>query len=101
MEARARRAIGRRTWLADVIAQVLLAYHRAPRDRPRELAAYITIVLQERPRPPRVARVRHEPFFHPQTVRAPWPVPTIDTVGDLAERLELDAGQLAWLADVR
>ena len=30
-----------------------------------------------------------------------WPVPRIDTVGDLAARLELDAGQLAWLADVR
>ncbi|HEX6020693.1 MAG TPA: hypothetical protein VFZ00_01775 [Solirubrobacter sp.] len=46
-------------------------------------------------------------------VRAPWPVPRIDTVGELAERLELDTvgelaerleldtGQLAWLADVR
>ena len=43
----------------------------------------------------------HEPIFHPATVRAPWPVPRIDTVGELAERFELDPGQLAWLADVR
>ncbi len=28
-------------------------------------------------------------------------MPAIDTVGDLAERLELDPGQLDWLADVR
>ena len=28
-------------------------------------------------------------------------MPRIDTVGELAERFELDAGQLAWLADVR
>ena len=28
-------------------------------------------------------------------------MPRIDTVGELAERLELDPGQLAWLADVR
>jgi RNA-directed DNA polymerase len=32
---------------------------------------------------------------------SPWPVPRIDAPGDLAEQLELDAGQLAWLADVR
>ena len=30
-----------------------------------------------------------------------WPVARIDTLGDLAEWLELDAGQLAWLADRR
>jgi len=34
-------------------------------------------------------------------VRAPWPVPRIDTQGDLAAFLELEHGQLAWLADVR
>ena len=28
-------------------------------------------------------------------------MPRIDTVGDLAEFLELDYGQLAWLADLR
>jgi RNA-directed DNA polymerase len=30
-----------------------------------------------------------------------WSIARFGTVGDLAERLELDAGQLAWLADVR
>jgi retron-type reverse transcriptase len=30
-----------------------------------------------------------------------FPIAEIETVGDLAEQLELDAGQLAWLADVR
>ena len=48
--------------------------------------------------PPRVLR---EPIFHPQTVRARWPVPRIDTVGDLAAWLALDVGQLEWFADVR
>jgi hypothetical protein len=33
--------------------------------------------------------------------RTRWPVPAIDTTGELAERLELESGQLAWLADVR
>jgi RNA-directed DNA polymerase len=30
-----------------------------------------------------------------------WPIAAIGSVGELAERLELDAGQLAWLADMR
>lgn len=30
-----------------------------------------------------------------------WPLAAIDSVGALAQRLELDPGQLAWLADVR
>jgi hypothetical protein len=33
--------------------------------------------------------------------RSPWPVPEIASPGALAELLELDAGLLAWLADVR
>ena len=101
MAARGRHAVGRRGWLRAVAVEVLAAYKRPPLDRQRELAAYIAIVLEERPRRPRVARVLHEPICHPAVVRAPWPVPRIDTVGDLAERLELDPGQLAWLADVR
>ena len=101
MAARGRRAVGRRGWLRAVAVEVLAAYERPPLDRPRELAAYIAIVLEERPRRPRVARVLHEPIFHPAVVRAPWPVPRIDTVGELADCLELDPGQLAWLADVR
>jgi hypothetical protein len=48
-----------------------------------------------------VARVLHEPLFHAAMAPRRWPVPAIDTVGELAERLELDPGQLAWLADVR
>ena len=42
-----------------------------------------------------------EPIFHPEMAPTRWPVPRIDTVGDLAVRLELDPGQLAWLADVK
>ena len=47
--------VGRRAWLRDGDrCEVLAAYHRPPLDRPRELAAYIAIVLDERRRPPRV-----------------------------------------------
>jgi RNA-directed DNA polymerase len=102
MSARAAWIVGgRRAWQWIIAEDVLEAYRRPPLDRPRELARYVTFRLHHLPRRPRISRLRHLPVFHPATVRAPWPVPRIDTVGDLAERLELDAGQLAWLADVR
>ncbi len=101
MTARARRAVGRRVWLRTVALEVLEAYHRPPLDRPRELSAYVEIVIDElapRTLPPRVLR---EPLFHPATVHAPWPVPRIDTTGELASFLELEPGELEWFADVR
>ena len=63
-----------------------------------ELAAFIATRLDHVRRPPRVL---HEPIFHTEMAPSRWPVPRIDTVGELAERLELDPGQLAWLADVK
>jgi len=102
MVARAARMLGRRpAWLRPVVLEVLLAYHRPPLDRPRELAAYVELVLAERPRMPRVVPVRRPALFETKMGFAPWPVPRIDAPGDLADLLELDAGQLAWLADVR
>src|SRR4051794_28226038 len=101
MVASGRRTIGRRTWLPRLADGVLAAYRDPPSDRPRELAAYVTLLLGDLPRRPRVAQVLHEPVFHTEMGRRRWPVPAIDTVGDLAERLELDPGQLDWLADVR
>jgi RNA-directed DNA polymerase len=98
MTKRAGRALGRRVWHRRVAERTLLAYRDAPRDRPRELAAFISTLLEEVPLPPRLL---HEPVFHTEMGRSRGPVPRIDTVGDLAERLELDAGQLAWLADTR
>jgi RNA-directed DNA polymerase len=102
MTARAAGVFARRPrWTAWLVGEVLAAYHRPPDDRPRELGAYIAIVLAERRSRARAPRVLHRPLAHPAMARMRWPVPAIDTVGELAERLELDPGQLEWLADVR
>jgi hypothetical protein len=102
MVGRARRVLGRRPrWLRDVVDETLLAYHRPPRDRPRELGAYVAIVLAESRWQPRHATVRRPALFTTEMGAAPWPVPRLDAPGELAEALELDAGQLSWLADVR
>ncbi|HWK30290.1 MAG TPA: reverse transcriptase family protein [Solirubrobacter sp.] len=51
--------------------------------------------------PARAPRVVRHPPGELAMGRTPWPVPEIATPGALAERFELDPGQLAWLADVR
>ena len=88
-------------WLRAVARAVLAAYHRPPLDRPRELAAYVELLLRERrsDRPP--PRVRRWLEFEPEMARTPWPVPAIESPGALAEWLRTDPGQLAWLADAR
>jgi RNA-directed DNA polymerase len=101
MTLRARRALGRRVWLRTLALEVLAAYHHPPLDRPRELSAYVEIVLDELSPRRLPQRVLWQPLSHPETVRAPWPVPRIDTLGDLAEFLDLEVGELAWFVDVR
>jgi hypothetical protein len=92
-------AAPRPRWLRGLTRQVLAAYPRPPVDRPRELAAYVELVLVEL-RPP-VPRVRRWFAFEAEMGRAPWPAPDIPTTGDLASWLGLEPQTLDWLADAR
>jgi RNA-directed DNA polymerase len=100
-------ALGRRPrWLRRVVSEVLSAYHRPPRDRRRELAAFIGHVFDttwgdrdDGPPAPRKPPVRHWFVADPAMARSPWPVPIIPTVGDLADFLDLPIDELLWLAD--
>lgn len=105
MRTRVGTAIGRRPtprWVAALVAQVLAAYRDPPVDRPYELAGY----LRTRPawetawqhrRPPRIVRWQPVPT---QIARAPWPVRPLGDLGALCGLLDVDAGELAWFADV-
>ena len=108
MLERAAEVVGaRRRWLRPVIRQVLAAYPRPPRDRPRELAAFIagcerviTAVNTARPgRPVRARRIPPAPTE--MAAHRPWPVPLLNNERDLARLLELDPDELPWFADVR
>ncbi|MGI8624615.1 MAG: reverse transcriptase family protein, partial [Solirubrobacteraceae bacterium] len=104
MVRRARRALeGPARWLRPLVREVLATYPRPPADRPRELAAYVEIVLGEpafgAPPPPRVRR--HPVGFTPRMARMPWPVPAIPTLGALSDFLDTNAATLEWLADAR
>lgn len=97
-------------WVADLVAAVLTAYPRPPLDRPRELAGFIAVWLEQyesgtvdselhpdlepAPRlkewkPPRAAMGRRR-----------WPTPEILSVSALADALGLSDGDLQWFADV-
>ena len=104
MVRRARAALDRPagTWLRVLAREVLAGYHRPPADRPRELAAYVEIVLGEQRTLAPAPRSRHPPVgVEPAMARMPWAVPEIPTLGDLAAFLDLEAGALEWFADVR
>ena len=88
-------------WLRSVVRDTRAVYHRPPADRPRELAAYVALLLERGDPAAALPRVRRWRDFAPAMGPAPWPVPPIASPGELAERLELDAGQLDWLADPR
>lgn len=98
MTRRGREAVDAR-WVGRLAREVLAAYYRPPRDRPRELVAYVEIVLweldRETPRPE-----RHFVTTGAMVERR-WPVPVVDTVADLATWLDLSGAELDWLADVR
>lgn len=104
--ARAAGALDRSpAWIAPLAREVLAGYHRAPADRPRELARFIDRVLQGWPVPEdddfEPPQIRRWLTSEPQMGARRWPVPEIASVGDLAAFLNLPDGELAWLADVR
>lgn len=85
-------------WIRGLAAEVLSYHHRPPLDRPRELAALIEVLLEHRAGRPRVVR---RFGFRTAMGRMRWPVPPLDTPGDLADFLGLGVGELEWLADAR
>ena len=102
--ARAAQALEPRPrWIRPLVREVLAAYHRPPADRPRELAAFIALALERRPRTPddEAPRVRRWLLAELAMGRRPWPVPELASVGALAEHLGAGDGHLAWLADAR
>jgi len=91
-------------WVLPLAREVLAAYDRPPLDRPRELAKFISLALEDRPRPEdeiSAPGVRRWLVPEPAMGRRRWPVPELPSVGALAAFLELSDGELAWLADAR
>ena len=88
-------------WVGTLVGEVLAAYRDAPRDRPRELAAFLrTTTGWERGQAaeplPRVVRWQPAPT---EVVRRPRGVTDLPDLAALARLLDLDQGELAWFVD--
>jgi RNA-directed DNA polymerase len=99
-------------WMEALAMRVIAVYPAPPVERQTELNGLIESFLAEHApwpgesEPPRILRLlvddrRADVGFARQRLDHDWPIAAIDSVSDLAERLELSEGQLAWLADVR
>lgn len=109
----------RPSWLLAVALEARERFPVAPADEPEELRAFVlgrlpgfddpelaAVRLTEIAAPARAASLEVQPPrwlpLGPKMGARRWPdVCVLDTVDDLARRLELDHGQLAWLADAR
>ncbi len=103
------------SWMEALALRVVAVYRTAPVDRRSELVGVIATFLAEyravagEPGPPRIIRTltvtgrrATRRVVRPRArVQPRWPVAEVESVDALAEILELSAGQLAWLADVR
>jgi RNA-directed DNA polymerase len=94
----------RRRWIRPLIRQVLAAYPRAPHDRPRELAEFITGRGPLGPPPrhgqrPRDTGLRIQPAPTRMADRRPWAVPALDGEQDLADLIGVSIDELTWFAD--
>ncbi len=108
------------SWMNALAFAVVGAFRTPPLDGRHHLVALIVSFLERRPDdpepPPDADRAEGPgweapagpPLIVSRLTRRPspalahdWPIAEIDSVGALAQRLELSGGQLAWLADVR
>jgi RNA-directed DNA polymerase len=84
-----------------LVDAVLLAYPRAPADRPRELRRFLA-GLHDQPRTAvRRAVIRHRLVVPTRVVRMRWGAPGLGDLAELAAFLGLDGDALDWFADRR
>jgi RNA-directed DNA polymerase len=107
MTHRGQRAVGqRRVWVRDLALAAADAWPAPPRDRPRELTAFLAScpaldaafkAASQRSEP--APQVVHWNFAPTEMGEPRWHVPLLDTTRDLRQLLGLKAGELRWFAD--
>ena len=88
-------------WARRLVDAVLLAYPRAPADRPRELRRFLTRLPGTPRTAVRRAVIRHRLVAPTRVVKMRWGAPPIGDLTELAAFLDLDGDALDWFADRR
>jgi RNA-directed DNA polymerase len=89
-------------WLRSLVHDILFVFPEAPRDVRDSLARFILSheeFGEAWSRRELRARFRHWYADRPAMAPPRWPVRRLDTLGDVADWLGLDANDLEWLAD--
>ncbi|WP_250038307.1 reverse transcriptase family protein [Paractinoplanes maris] len=85
-------------WARRLVDEVLLAYPRAPADRPRELRRFLAEGARTAVRR---TVIRHRLVVPARVVRMRWDAPGLGDLGELAAFLGVDGDALDWFADRR
>ena len=95
-------------WIPPLAARYLEAFAGRLRPRRREVVAFLREdqgFTRARRKYRRQIRLLHwvtgPQSMQPVAAAVEWPIPRVETVGALAEWLELSASELSWLADLR
>lgn len=83
-------------WMEGLALSVVSVFRTPPENR-LALEAYVTEFLVAHPG----ASTRPEPWRVSPAAWHDWPVARIESVAHLSQLLELSAGQLEWLADIK
>jgi retron-type reverse transcriptase len=107
--ARASKTLGRNwRWIRPLAGRYLAHFGSELRPRRKEVVQFLRADerladAQRRYRDQiRIAEWIHEPAsMHPVTAAVEWQIPRIESVGALAEWLEIGPSELAWFADLK
>jgi RNA-directed DNA polymerase len=107
--ARLQHALGRNwRWITPVAKRYVDHFAGRVRPRRREVVAFLRAdpgFAEARREHRREIRIRHwvtgPQAMQPVAAAAGWPIPRIETVGALAEWLELSPSELGWFADLK
>jgi RNA-directed DNA polymerase len=104
MTRRGQRAVAqRRVWVRSLALAARHEYPDAPRDRPRELTAFLdaTRIVADACAASADLRVRHW-FVAPTAMgERPWPAVPLATMQDVRDLLGLSESHLLWFADAK
>jgi RNA-directed DNA polymerase len=110
MVARASRTLGRHwRWLGPLAKRYVARFDAHARPRKTEVVQFLLrdeLFVDARRKYARELRVEKwiaaaPPSMHPVEAAARWEIPAITTIGELAQWLQVQVGELEWLADLR
>jgi RNA-directed DNA polymerase len=107
--ARLVHALGRNwRWIRPLAGRYLEAFHGRLRPRRREVVSFLRLdrglgeaVHRYRHQIKIVQRMVGQQSMQPVAAAGSWPIPRIETIGALADWLELDPPDLGWFADLK